>query len=133
MSKLYRFEVETLWIHPENHLTRHREMVYDFTTDNLILNERTWFNGQNFFNPKRSPHIYADWDKAELAYTNLDWLLEEWKPLAELMQEGSNEHLEAFRLIAVDENGHEEVVAENNYLADLIAINEGCQRPLQTA
>ena len=133
MSKLYRFEIETLWIHPDNHLSRRREMVYDFTTDVLIPDERTWLNGQDFYDPNRSPHIYADWDKAELAYTNLDWLHEEWKPLAWLMVEGSNEHIEAFRLIAVDEDGNEEVVAENNYLADLIALNEAYQRPLQTA
>ena len=124
MSKLYRFEVETLWIHPEINFSKRREMVYDFTTDELIANERTWFNGQDFYDPKQSPHIYADWDKAELAYTNLDWLLEDWEPLADLMQEGSNERIEAFRLIAVDDDGNEEVVAENNYLADLIAINK---------
>jgi len=99
MPKLYRFEIETLWIHPENKLTRRREMIYDFTTNILVPDERTWFNGQDFYNPKRSPHIYADWDKAELAYSNLDWLLEDWEPLADLMQEGSNEHIEAFRLI----------------------------------
>ena len=133
MSKLYRFEIETLWIHPENNLTRRREMVYDFTTDTLIADERTHSDGQEFYDPKRSPHIYADWDKAELAYTNLDWLHEEWKPLADLMYEGSNEHIEAFRLIAVDEDGNNEVVAENNYLADLITINEAYQRQLQTA
>ncbi|MCL2348252.1 MAG: hypothetical protein FWC50_08315 [Planctomycetaceae bacterium] len=132
MSKLYRFEVETLWIHPEINFSKRREMVYDFTTDELIADERTWFNGQDFYDPKQSPHIYADWEKAELAYTNLDWLMEEWKPLADLMQEGSNERIEAFRLIAVDENGNEDVVAENNLLTDLIAINEGSQQ-VQTA
>ena len=132
MSKLYRFEVETLWIHPEINFSKRREMVYDFTTDELIADERTWFNGQDFYDPKHSPHIYADWDKAELAYLNLDWLMEEWKPLTDLMQEGSNEHIEAFRLIAVDENGDEKVVAENNLLADLIAVNEAYQQ-MQTA
>ena len=132
MSKLYRFEIETLWIHPENHLTRRREMVYDFTTDTLIPDEKTWINGQNFYDPKQTPHIYADWDKAELAYTNLDWLLEDWKPLADLMYEGSNEHIEAFRLISVDENGNKDTVAENNLLADLIAINASHQN-LQSA
>ena len=124
MSKLYRFEVETLWIHPEINFSKRREMVYDFTTDKLIADERTWFNGQDFYDPKQSPHIYADWEKAELAYTNLDWQMEEWEPLAGLMQAGSNEHIEAFRLISVDENGNEEVVAENNLLADGIAVNE---------
>jgi len=128
MSKLYRFEVQTLWIHPEGRFTKPREMVYDFTTDTLIRDERTFADGQDFYDPKHSPHIYADWDKAELAYSDLDWKLEDWEPLADLMVEGSHEHIEMFRLISVDENGNEEVEAENNLLADLIAINEAYQK-----
>ncbi len=131
MTKRYRMEVETLWIHPEIKFGKRREMVYDFTSGKLVVDERTWFNGQDFYNPEKSPHIYADWDAAELAYTNLDWKLEDWEPLAWLMYEGSHERIEAFRLISVDENGDENVEAENNLLADLIAINEAYQK-LQT-
>ena len=131
MTKLYRFEVETLWIHPEAKFSKRCEMVYDFTTDTLVRDERTFADGQDFYDPKRSPHIYADWDKAELAYANLEWMLEDWEPLA-WMREGSGEQIEAFRLVAVDENGNEEVVAENNLLADLLAINKA-YRELQTA
>ena len=130
MSKFYRFEIETLWVHPKLNLPKRREMVYDFTTDTLHPDERTWFNGQDFYNPNRSPHIYADWDKAELAYSNLEWKLEDWEPLS--WMKGSDEQIEAFRLISVDENGNEEVAAENNLLADLIAINEAHQK-LQVA
>jgi len=122
MSKLYRFEVETLWIHPEGKFSKRREMVYDFTTNTLIPDERTWADGQDFYEPTHSPHIYADWDKAELAYTDLDHSLEGWEPLD--WMKGSDERIEAFRLIAVDEDGNEAVAAENNLLADLIAINE---------
>jgi hypothetical protein len=132
MKKLYRFEVETLWIHPEMNISRRREMVYDFTTKRLIPDERTWLNGQNFYDPKQSPHIYADWDNAELAYSDLDWKLEDWEPLASWMTKESNEQIEAFRLISVDENGNKETVLENNLLADVIAINQAHEK-LQTA
>ena len=124
MTKLYRLEVETLWIHTEGMFSKRREMVYDFTTDTLVTDERSWFNGQDFYDTTRSPHIYADWDKAELAYSNLEWKLEEWEPLAWIAVEESTERIEAFRLISVDENGNEQVEAENNILADLIVINE---------
>jgi len=132
MSKLYRFEVVTHWIHPEINRSKRREMVYDFTTDTLVIDERSWFNGQDFYSPKRSPHIYADWDKAETVYSTLDWQLKDWQPLADLMYEGSNEHIETFRLISVDENGHEEIMLENNLLADAIAVTEA-YRQLHTA
>ena len=127
-----RFAESSLWIHPEINRTKRREMDYDFTTGILVPDERTWFNGQDFYHPNRSPHIYADWDKAEATYSDLDWNLEDWEPLADLMYEGSNEHIESFRLISVDENGHEETVLENNLLADLIAVTEARQQ-LQTA
>ena len=126
MRKLYRFEVETLWIHPESNFAKPREMVYDFVENDLVPDERTWADGQDFYDPKHSPHIYADWDKAEAAYTDLDWQLEDWVPLA--FMKGSTERIKAFRLISVDENGNEEVAAENNYLADLVAINETHQK-----
>ena len=128
MAKLYRLELETLWIHPEGTFSKRREMVYDFTTDTLVADERDWFNGQDFYDTTRSPHIYADWDKAELAYSNLEWKLEEWEPLDWMVAEGSNERIEAFRLISIDENGNEAVEAENNLLADLIAINEAFEK-----
>ena len=124
--KQYRFEVATLWIHPEINFSKRREMVYDFTTNTLVPDERTWADGQDFYDPKHSPHIYADWDKAEWAYTDLDQALEDWEPLA--WMKGSDERIEAFRLITVDENGNEEVAAENNLLADLIAINEALSK-----
>ena len=120
MTKLYRFEVETVWVHPIHNFPKRREMVYDFTTDTLIPDEQTFPGERDFYNPKNSPHIYADWDKAELAYTNLDWKLEDWEPL-DWMQ-GSDERIETFRLISVDRYGREEIVAENNLLADLTAI-----------
>ncbi len=129
MSKLYRFEVETVWVHPEISFAKRREMVYDFVENDLVQDERTWADGQDFYDPQKSPHIYADWDKAEAAYSDLDWKLEDWEPLA--FMKGSAEQIEAFRLISVDENGNEEVEAENNLLADLIAINEAYQK-LQT-
>ena len=122
MSKLYRFEVETLWIHPEGLFAKESEMVYDFREGELVSNERSWFNGQDFFNPKRTPSIYADWDKAELAYTNLEWLQEDWGPMA--WMKGSTERIKAFRLISVDEYGNEKVEAENNFLANIIAFSE---------
>jgi len=84
----------------------------------VVANERSWFNGQDFYDTTRSPHIYADWDKAELAYSNLKWKLEEWEPLDWMSTEGNNERIKSFQLISIDENGNEAVEAENNLLAD---------------
>ncbi len=124
MSKVYRLEVETLWVHPVLNQSKRYEMVYDFTDNTLVPDERTHAHGQEFHEPEVSPHIYADWDKAELAYTNLDWLMDEWGPFEGSLAEGSNQYLEAFRLISVDENGNEEVEAENNHLELLIELNK---------
>lgn len=127
MSKIYRFEVSTLWPHPEAGFTKRREMVYDFIENDLATDERSWFNGQNFYDPKTSPHIYADQEKAQQIYSNLERLLEDWEPL-DFMKD-SEERVQAFRLISVDENGDENVEAESDRLADLITANPLFKNP----
>ena len=125
--KVYRIEVETIWIHPEIQFAKNRKMVYDFTSNTLVANQREWADGQYFYDPKHSPHIYAEWDQADSIFSNLEWKLEDWEPFNGLLAEGTNEHINRFRMVSVDENGNEEIETENDYLGDVVAISEAME------
>lgn len=123
MSKLYRLEVETLCINTEANISKRSEMVYDFVENDLVTDERTWSDGQDFYDPQHSPHIYADKKKADAVYDELSAAMEEWEPFEGSLDEGTNEYLEAYRLVSIDENGDEKVEAENKPLEMLIEVN----------
>ena len=121
MSLQWRIEVSTFWQHPEMNTGRWREQVYDFTTGELIHDERSHADGQDFYNPEHSPHIYAGQEKANSVYEELDSEMDDWEPLKDIIFEGSGERLASYRLVAVGENENERVIAERD-LFELYAM-----------
>jgi hypothetical protein len=124
MTKQYRIEIETFWQHPKLQFGKSREQFYDFTTGTLVPDERSWFDGQDFYDPKRSPHIYAGKDQAEAVYDEMSSDPESWEPLKDIVFEGSNENVMSYRMISIDENGDETVEAELNVCELLAMPNE---------
>lgn len=121
MPRLYRIAVSTLWPNAEAGFAKRREMVYDFFENDLIPDEHSWPDGENFHAPETSPHIYANRATAESVYANSARLLEHWGPLA--FMNDSDERIESIQLISVDENGDEDIEAEIDHFNDLVAVN----------
>ena len=124
MEKVYRIEVTTVWVHPELKFGKFRSQVYDFTSGKLVVDERCWFNGQDFYDPIRSPHIYADKETADAIYDELDYSMDDWEPLSDIITDDSGERLAAYSLVSVDENGNEHIEAECDVLELLAVLNE---------
>ena len=133
MQKQYRIEVSRFWQHPTMDFGKWRQQVYDFSTGTLIHDERSWADGQDFYDPKRSSHIYADKEKADAIFDELDFTMGDWEPLGDIIFEGSGEHLISYRLIAVDENSDEEIVFERDIPELLSMINETLQKTTATS
>jgi hypothetical protein len=124
MQKQYRIDISTFWQHPNINFGKCRQQVYDFTTGTLVPDERGWFNGQDFYNPKRSPNIYVVKDIANEVYDELDVEMDDWTPLNDIIFEGSHETLISYRLVSVNRNGDEKIEAERNVPELLAMFNE---------